>query len=229
MRISKILLFVFFCCAVALACGLYGCGESGGDDHTSCEDRDGDGYGTTQASSCVNPGLDCDDNHADVHPGAPEFCDGIDNQCQGDLGYGLVDDDAVCRCSFGGGNILFALEHADTDCPGFDVTALFPPGTNFGPMLLPGFEGLPTTTEIEFGPPIGTIPVRFFSGGDDIRVEGTEPIQVSLPGLGTATATVTGAFCPGQQDGVLAGFAIAVASPVPCQVSVEADGTSTDL
>jgi hypothetical protein len=229
MRILKILFLVSFCCAVALARGLYGCGESGGEDRTVCEDRDGDGYGTTRSSSCLHRGLDCDDNEADVHPGAPELCDGIDNQCQGDLGYGLVDDDAVCRCSFQGGNVLFSLEHVDSDCPRIDVAALFPPGTNYGPMQLPGFEDLPTTTEIEFGPPIGMIPVRFFSGGDDIRVEGTEPIQVSLPGLGTVTATVTGAFCPARQGEVVAGFAIGISSPVTCEVSMEASGTPVAL
>lgn len=229
MRTLRILFLASFCCAVALACGLYGCGESGGDEQTLCEDRDGDGYGTTKSSSCLHPGVDCDDNDADVYPGAPELCDGIDNQCQGDLGYGLVDDDAVCRCSFDGETVLFSLEHVDSDCPGIDVAALFPPGTNYGPVQLPGFGELPSTTEIDFGPPIGTILVRFFSGGDDIRVEGIEPIQVNLPGLGTVTATVTGTFCPVRQGGVLAGFAIVISSPVPCEVSMEASGTPATL
>jgi Putative metal-binding motif len=228
-KILNILILVFSCCAVALACGLFGCGESGGDGDTLCQDRDGDGYGTTASSSCANPGLDCDDDNADVYPGAPELCDGVDNQCQGDsAGYGIVDGDAICLCSFQGGSYLFALEKAESDCPGIDVTTLFPPGTDYGPLALPGFQDLqdsPTPpVEVALGPPVGTISMRFYSGGDDIRLEGTEPIQVSLDGVGTVTATVTGAFCPDPQGGVQADFFVDMASPIHCYVFMEAAG-----
>jgi formylglycine-generating enzyme required for sulfatase activity len=37
-------------------------------------------------------GDDCDDSEARVYQGAPEVCDGIDNQCPGDAGYGQVDE-----------------------------------------------------------------------------------------------------------------------------------------
>ena len=49
-------------------------------------DEDGDGY-----STC---GLDCDDNAADVNPGATEACDGRDNDCNGldDAGNAGVDE-----------------------------------------------------------------------------------------------------------------------------------------
>jgi len=42
-------------------------------------------------------GADCDDANNDVHPGAAEVNDGLDNQCPGDDGYGLVDEiEGVC-------------------------------------------------------------------------------------------------------------------------------------
>ncbi len=51
---------------------------------TICADADEDGV-----TAC---GGDCDDARDDVHPGAPEVCDGRDNQCPGDAGYGSIDE-----------------------------------------------------------------------------------------------------------------------------------------
>lgn len=66
---------------------------------TVYHDGDQDGYGLSNDSQCVDPllvaapynayqGGDCNDNAAEVNPGAPEVCDGFDNDC--DL---LVDAD----------------------------------------------------------------------------------------------------------------------------------------
>lgn len=51
-----------------------------------CIDRDGDGFGS--GPGCR--GKDCDDDDAASYPGAPELCNGIDNNCNG-----LADDNAL--------------------------------------------------------------------------------------------------------------------------------------
>ena len=59
-------------------------------DCTPCADADADGY--------LDPacgGSDCDDNNANVNPGAAEDCfDGVDNDC--DTLVDMADDDCVC-------------------------------------------------------------------------------------------------------------------------------------
>jgi hypothetical protein len=54
---------------------------------TSGYDQDDDGH-----KSVLVGGDDCKDNDASVFPGAPELCDGKDNQCQGDAGNGYIDE-----------------------------------------------------------------------------------------------------------------------------------------
>ncbi len=45
------------------------------------EDNDGDGYVA---------GEDCDDTNAEVYPGAPEVCDYLDNDCDGEVDEGVL-------------------------------------------------------------------------------------------------------------------------------------------
>jgi len=49
--------------------------------------EDGDAFSYCQG--------DCDDTNASVYPGALEQCDGIDNQCPGDAGYGYEDENCA--------------------------------------------------------------------------------------------------------------------------------------
>ena len=69
-------------------------------------DDDGDGFGDPEAGWCgdvtsgvVEDSSDCDDTDPEVHPGASDTCDGVDQNCNG------VIDDGTCPCpveSYGG-------------------------------------------------------------------------------------------------------------------------------
>ncbi|MBI4510140.1 MAG: hypothetical protein HY698_10940 [Deltaproteobacteria bacterium] len=56
------------------------------DPVTGCQhpliDGDNDGHADVALGTC---GDDCNDNRGDVHKGAPEACDGVDNDCNGDI------------------------------------------------------------------------------------------------------------------------------------------------
>ena len=57
-------------------------------------DADGDGHASIETG-----GDDCDDTDASVYPGAPELCDGKDNDCSGGAdGEGDTDGDALLDC-----------------------------------------------------------------------------------------------------------------------------------
>ena len=55
----------------------------------SLYDNDKDGY--FAVTGCGTP-VDCNDEDLTIYPGAPELCDGIDNQCKDDPGYNFTDE-----------------------------------------------------------------------------------------------------------------------------------------
>ncbi len=104
---------------------------------TYYEDADGDGYGSdaTTAACTLPDGYaetagDCDDTRAEVHPDASELCDGLDNDCDGDIdedievvtfyrdadgdGYGTTED-TTDSCAQPDGYILQAGDCDDTN------------------------------------------------------------------------------------------------------------------
>ena len=84
-------------------------GETGhGQIDVGCND-DGDGYCDAEMitigspATCIRGGGDCDDTNLYIYPGAPEVNDGIDNQCPGDPGYGVIDETSG-NCGFNNPN-----------------------------------------------------------------------------------------------------------------------------
>jgi len=66
-----------------LVLALPSCVYLGPEDLAAHTDADGDGFSQPE---------DCDDGHAGVHPGAPEVCDGVDEDCDGEIDEGLLPD-----------------------------------------------------------------------------------------------------------------------------------------
>ncbi len=77
----------------------------------SCTDRDGDGYGDPASNQCTYSGQDCDDSNPNVNPGSPEVCDGMDNNCNGQI------DDEGLSCNMCTNGVQDSNEEG-TDCGG---------------------------------------------------------------------------------------------------------------
>ena len=109
--------------------------------NTYYADADGDGYGnpasSTQACSTpsgyVSNSSDCDDNNANAFPGNTEVCDGIDNDCNGQVdetgnstffldndgdGYG-DSNSSIVDCTPPGGYVTNSADCDDNDANNF--------------------------------------------------------------------------------------------------------------
>lgn len=87
-------------------------------------DLDGDGFTDIAAS-----GDDCDDSNAEIHPGAPEACDGVDSDCDSQDGTVEVPYDGIDQDCDGAdvidadGDGSVAIEAGGDDCADSDPTA----------------------------------------------------------------------------------------------------------
>ncbi len=88
------------------------------DAPTCYADADGDGYGNVSVTlvQCNQPigyvtdSTDCDDTDPDVHPGAAEVCNGLDDNCDGSIDEGGICCSCPFQADFNADNFLDAVD-----------------------------------------------------------------------------------------------------------------------
>lgn len=173
----------------------------------SYRDLDGDGFGTPEDSSILCPAppgyvanaTDCNDSNAHAYPGAPEICDGADNQCPGDSGSGSIDEGfelgVPCAAGTGAcarsGVTVCTADGAGTVC---DATP-GAPATFYRDQDEDGY-GDPATTIVQCSAPAG-----YVSAGGDCN----DADPQAHPGI-TETCDGTDSNCNGMLDDGCDGF-----------------------
>jgi hypothetical protein len=133
-------------------------------------DQDGDGYGTNTdyVYNCdavlgyVSIGGDCNDADVCIHPGAVEFCDGVDNNCDG-----VINGAAAVDC----------FNNTDTGTT-TTVNQLSVPGSSFGIWMAFGMLGSSPGVAYTFkdGTQCGTV-YAIASSGTTLTLDDTGSIR----------------------------------------------------
>jgi len=135
------------------------------------EDLDADGYGNSSVfiQTCEQPigyvleGLDCNDNDENINPGAPEACNGIDDNCNGDVDEGLV----------------FVTYYTDADGDGYGT------GVGFESCEDPGAGFATNDDDCDDTDENITLPTQYYVDADGDGYGAGDPIDFCVdPGVG---------------------------------------------
>ncbi len=137
------------CNLPTLAPGLSYVALSSGYQHTAARhtrrfyrDLDQDGYGNSSVSlvaearpvGYVLTGGDCDDTRPSVYPGAPDVCDGLDNDCNGTIDPGFISTYCTAGTTVFGCVPSISGEGApsSSSSSGFDIVVSNVPAQRYG-------------------------------------------------------------------------------------------------